>query len=73
MLNLHEGPYLGHTTDEIENRKSPAPGMIQSHDLSGMRRVLYRCATTAALRSVFRLSLMYCKVFSHILPNRLSG
>ena len=57
MLHLHEGPYEGHTTDEIENRKSPAPGRIQSHDLSGMRHLLYRCATTAALRSVYTSSL----------------
>ena len=28
---------------------SPAPGGIQTHDLSVTRRVLYRCATTTAL------------------------
>ena len=37
-----------YTTDEMEKRKSPAPDRIQTLHLSVMRRVLYRCATTAA-------------------------
>ena len=36
------------TDSGIEKRKSPAPGGIWSHDLSLMRRVLSRCATTTA-------------------------
>ena len=48
VLHIHEGPDQGHTTDEIEKRKSPALSGIQTYNLSVTRRVLYRSATTAA-------------------------
>ena len=51
VLRLHEGSDLGRLIDEIEKRKSPASGRIRTHVLSVTRRVLYRCATTAALAS----------------------
>ena len=50
VMHLHVGPDKGHTSDRIEKIKSPAPSGIQTHDLLVMRRVLCRCATTAALR-----------------------
>ena len=31
-----------------EEEKSPAPSMIQTHNLQILRRVLYRCARTVA-------------------------
>ena len=39
-----------HFWEDIEE-KNLAPGGIRTHDLSIMRRVLYRCATTAACRA----------------------
>ena len=33
---------------KMEEEKSPAPGAIQTHDLSVMRSALYSCATTVA-------------------------
>ena len=49
MLHLFEGPELRTATGRIEKRKSTAPGGIRTHDLSVVRPVLYRCATTDAL------------------------
>ena len=36
--------------EDREGRKKPAPGGHQSHNLSGMRRALYPCATTATVK-----------------------
>ena len=47
-MHLHKGNDQGHTSDRIEKRKKPANGGIQTHDLSVMRRVLYRCAINTA-------------------------
>ena len=51
MFHLLEGPALRkhYWDDREEKKKRPAPGGIQTHDLSVMRRALYRCATTPAL------------------------
>ena len=50
VLHLFEGPELRtHYWEDREEKKSPAPGRIQTHDLSVMRHALYRCAKTAAL------------------------
>ena len=48
VLHLHEVPDKGRSTDEIEKRKRPAPGGIQTHDLSVSMRALYLYATTTA-------------------------
>ena len=48
VMHLYEGPDYVHTTDRIEKSKKPAPDRIRTHDVSVMRCVLYRCATTAA-------------------------
>ena len=45
MLHLHEEPELRMGQ---RREKSPAPGRIQNHNLSVMRRLLYPCATTTA-------------------------
>ena len=49
MLHLLKGPDLRCSTDKKEKRKIPAHSKIRTHDLSVMRHVFYRCATTAAL------------------------
>ena len=61
VFHLHEGPEWGRTADEIEKRKSPAPGGTQMHDLTVMRRVLHLCATAAAPSS----KLTYVLLWSH--------
>ena len=48
VLHLFERPEL--RMHYREEKKSPAPGGIQTHDLSVMRQTLYLCATTAAVR-----------------------
>ena len=55
-MHLHEGPDQIHSgyyyeikLERKEEEKSPARGGIRTHDLSVMRRALYRCATTAAM------------------------
>ena len=48
MLHLVEGSVYGHITEE---EKSLHPAGTQTHNLSVTRRVLYRCATTAAPKS----------------------
>ena len=51
MLHLFEGPELRtHYRDDREEKKSPAPGRIRTHDLFATRRVLYPCPATAAPR-----------------------
>ena len=48
MLHLLEGLFK-YTLLRIEGEKSPAPGCEnQTHNLSVMRRGLYRCDTTTA-------------------------
>ena len=37
-----------HYLVDREEKKSPAPSEILTHNLSVMKRVLYHCATTAA-------------------------
>ena len=59
VLNLHEGPDKGHTTDEIEKRKSPAPGRVRTRDLFVPKCLLYRCAATAAHNQHTLSLLMY--------------
>ena len=50
MLQLLEGPDYGHATEGLKEKKK-APGKNRTHYLR--LRVLYRCATTAALAEPF--------------------
>ena len=49
VLHLQEEPELStNYREDREEKKSPAPSRIQTHELSVMRHALYRLATPAA-------------------------
>ena len=55
-LNLHKGPELRtHNWWDREEKKSPALGGIWTHDLSLLKRALYHCATTDALKFLLNI------------------
>ena len=69
-MRFLEGPDLGNSTiymTESREEKKPAPGRIQTLDLTIMRRVLHCCATTALL-SVNVLNFLNRLLWWHYLP-----
>ena len=73
-MSILDGPDLSHSTDrEKVGRKRLGPRRIQIHDLLILRRVLYRCATTAAYFSATYISFrIFWKEFSFFKKERIS-